>query len=162
MPVRALKFLPYFAGGALDWAPDARTGRPHAARFPREPQLGVLARSASLAGLVRAESLYSLRAGRLQASRLGRPEPPQCLLPQLDLLDLSRPGHREIVHEDHGARDLEARDAAAAVREDVLLAQRVAGLTAHEGDADLAQARVRVAHHGRQVDRRMAHQEGLD
>src|SRR5215470_7716913 len=60
-------------------------------------------------------------------------------LAELDLLDLPRARHGELVDEGDVPGDLEASHAASAMRDHLLLGERAAGLELHEGHRDLGE-----------------------
>src|SRR5215471_13770759 len=60
-------------------------------------------------------------------------------LAELDLLDLPRARHGELVDEGDVPGDLEAGHAAATMRDHLLLGERAAGLELHEGHRYLAE-----------------------
>src|SRR5215469_18269052 len=68
-------------------------------------------------------------------------------LAELDLLDLPRARHGELVDEGDVPGDLEAGYAAAAMRDHLLLGKRAAGLELHEGHPDLGEPAIGHAHH---------------
>ena len=84
------------------------------------------------------------------------------LLAKQELLNLSATRHREGVHEEDTARDLEAGDAIAQTVEHVFLGQHRAGFLDHERDGNLREPLVRHADDGDVVDARVFEQEAFD
>src|SRR5262249_6280196 len=69
-------------------------------------------------------------------------------LAELDLLDLPRARHGELVDEGDVPGDLEAGHAAATMRDHLLLGERAAGLELHEGHRHLDEPAIGHADHG--------------